>query len=163
MGMAFGLPVLVEYKMESWEQVNAGRSCNRQAVAEGKPTLLVEIGEMGKRDPALVEVAVRGVLNVLKSQKMLSGAPILTKRLPAEFEGTGSAASKFDGIWYPAVSAGTTVKKGEPIGTVKDFAGKELESIAAPEGGMVLYMLHAPPVNAGQSVVTVARPRRAAR
>ncbi len=163
MGMAFGLPVIVEYQMDTWEQVNAGRSCNRQAVAAGKPTLLVEIGEMGKRDPALVDLAVRGMLNVLKSQKMLPGAPMLNKRMPAQFVGTASASSKFDGIWYPKVSAGAAVKEGEIVGTVKDFAGKDLEEIAAPEEGMVLYMLSAPPVNAGQSVVTVARPRRAGR
>jgi hypothetical protein len=161
MGLAFGLPLLVEYKMETWEQVNTGRSCNRQAVAEGKPTLLVEIGELGKRDPVLVDLAVRGMLNVLKSQKMLPGAPVLNRRMPAQFEGSGSASAKFDGIWYPKMSAGATVKKGDVVGTVKDFAGKELEVIVAPEEGMVLYMLSAPPVNAGQSVVTVARPRRA--
>lgn len=163
MGLAFGLPVLVEYKMDSWEQVNSGRSCNRQAVAEGKPTLLVEIGEMGKRDQSLVDLAVRGMLNVMKSQQILPGAPVLTKRMPVEFEGTGSASAKFDGIWYPTLAAGATVKKGEAVGVVRDFEGKELETIAAPEGGMVLYMLSAPPVNAGQSVVTVARPRRAVR
>ncbi len=163
MGLAFGLPVLVEYKMDTWEQVNSGRSCNRQAVAEGKTTLLIEIGEMGKRDPGLVDLAVRGVLNVLKGQKMLPGAPVLNKRMPAQFEGTASASSKVDGIWYPKLSAGATVKKGDVVGTVTDFAGKALEVIAAPEEGMVLYMLSAPPVNAGQSVVTVARPRRAGR
>jgi uncharacterized protein len=163
MGMAFGLPVIVEYAMDTWEQVNSGRSCNRQAVAAGKPTLLVEIGEMGRRDQALVDLAVRGILNVMKSQKLLAGAPLLNRRMPALFAGTASASSKFDGVWYPAVGAGALVKKGGLIGVVKDFAGRELETIAAPEEGMVLYMASAPPVNAGQSVVTIARPQRAAR
>ncbi len=163
MGMAFGLPVLLEYAMDTWEQVNSGRSCNRQAVAAGKPTLLVEIGEMGKRDQPLVDLAVRGILNVMKSQKMLPGAPLLNRRMPAVFTGTASASINFDGVWYPAVAAGAMVKKGDVVGVVKDFGGKELETIAAPEGGLVLYMASAPPVNAGQSVVTIARPQRAAR
>lgn len=158
-GLAFGLPVVVEYTMDTWEQVNTGRSCNRQAVAAGKPTVLVEIGESGRRDAADVELAVRGVMNVLKSQKMLPGAPLLTRRIPAMFLGTESASSKFSGMWYPQVSKGTAVKKGDAIGVVKDFTGKELEKIVAPMDGVVLYMASAPPVNAGQSVVTIARPR----
>ena len=45
MGLAFGFQNVVKYSMETQAQVDAGRSLNRQAVADGKPTVLIEIGE----------------------------------------------------------------------------------------------------------------------
>ncbi len=160
MALSLGLNTVVEYQMDTWEQVNSGRSANRQAVAVGKPTVLFEIGEAGGRQPELVEQAATAMLNLLKGQKMLPGAPLRNKRVPAIFLSTASATARESGIWYPAVSAGASVKRGDVIGTVRDFLGVEREKILAPEQGMVLYMHSAPPVNAGESVATIARPQR---
>ncbi len=160
MALAFNLPLLVHYAVDTEEQLNTGRSCNRQAVAMGKPTVLIEIGEWGKRDPAQVDLAVRGILNVLRSQKMLPGVPLRNRRQPLEFQGTTSASTPQGGIWYPQVTTGTWVKKDTPLGVVRGYDGKELVRVTSPAEGMVLYMAAAPPVNDGQSVVTIALPRR---
>jgi predicted deacylase len=160
-GLAFGLPTVVEYKVDTEEQLNTGRSCNRQAVASGIPTVLIEIGDSGRRDQGLVDLATRGVFNVLKSQSMLPGAPLNNKRMPIVYAGTISVSAAHSGIWYPRLRAGAIVRPGDTIGAIRDYQGKELESIRAPEEGFVLYMSAAPPVQAGQSVVTIARPPRA--
>jgi hypothetical protein len=41
MRLAFGFRNVVKYAMNRQEQVDGGRSLNRQAVADGKPTVLI--------------------------------------------------------------------------------------------------------------------------
>lgn len=161
-GLAMGMPVVVGYKMDRQEDVDGGggRSSNRQAVAMGIPTLLVEVGEMGRSDEAYVALLERGVLNALKSLKMLPGAPVQPAILSRRFEGTASVTATATGIWTPHVVAGTVVKQGDLIGTVRDYLGAELQRATATADGMVLYMNSAPPVNAGEGLATIALPRR---
>ncbi len=70
-GLAFGLQNIVKYSMETQAQVDSGRSLNRQAVADGKPTVLIEIGENGRRDASFVDAIVKGVDNLLRVLKMM--------------------------------------------------------------------------------------------
>lgn len=161
MARVFGLGRIVEYRMDNQAQVDTGRSCNRQAVAMGKPTILVEIGGRGQAQANEVGVAVRGVINVLKSQKMLPGAPMLNRMMPQKFTSTASADFTKSGIWYPAVTAGADVKTGALVGVVKSYAGEELERVVAPADGLVLYMQLAPPARAGAPAITIARPQLA--
>jgi predicted deacylase len=81
--------------------------------------------------------------------------------LPARFGATASLSFSKTGIWYPAVNTGMMVKKGDTIGVVKDLQGRELETLLAPEEGLILYMTAAPPVSQGESAITIARPQRA--
>ena len=47
---AFGIPALIRYQMKTQAQIDSGRSLNRQGVAAGKPTILVEIGQKDSYD-----------------------------------------------------------------------------------------------------------------
>ncbi len=161
MARAFGLPRIVDYQMDTWDQVNSGRSCNRQAVAAGIPTILVEIGQQGRAEPAEISLATQGILNVLRSQKMLPGAPRLNRTMPVRFNNTFGVSFTQSGIWYPAVKPGTAVAKGDSLGVVRGLLNEVLETLVAPEAGVVFYMTAAPPVNAGESAITIARPQRA--
>ncbi len=163
MARAFGLPRIVDYRMETWEQVNSGRSCNRQAVAAGKPTILVEIGQQGRAEASEVALATRGVINVLRALEMLPGAPLLNRRQPLRYDGTVGVSFTQTGIWYPAVTPGTAVTTGQTLGAVRSLTGELLEEIKAPAPGVVLYMTAAPPVNAGESALTIARPQATTR
>lgn len=157
MARAFGLPRIVDYLID---EMPKARSCNRQAVALGKPTILVELGQQGRSDSTDIDQAVRGVLNVLKSQKILPGTPVPSKA-PQRFSGTTGLNFTKSGIWYPNVKTGALVRKGDALGTVKDLLGTELEKLIAPEEGIVLYMSAAPPANPGEAAVTIARPQPA--
>lgn len=160
MASSFGLGDIVEYSMDNWEQVNTGRSCNRQAVAASKPTILVEVGERGGSEPALAALMSQGIVNVLRSQKMLPGAPRLNRMMPRRYEATAGASVSKSGIWYPALAPGALVRKGAVIGVVKNYLDQEIEQVTAPVDGIILYMASAPPVNAGEGVVTIAIPKK---
>jgi len=159
-GLAFGLQNIVKYSMETQAQVDSGRSLNRQAVADGKPTVLIEIGENGRRDASFVDAIVKGVDNLLRVLKMMPGAPDPSRADLRWFEGTADPTATVTGIYTPVATTGRTVRKGDLIGTVTDYAGRERERIVSPVDGYVMYGLTGPPVRAGEAVVTIGIPAK---
>jgi hypothetical protein len=159
-GLAFGLRNVIRYSMDTREQIDSGRSANRQAVADGKATVLVEIGENGRRDTAFVEPIVNGVLNALRVLEMLDGAPIPARPDTRWFDGTASVLATTSGIFTPVGNRGYEVRKGALIGTVSDYSGRLLEKIVSPVNGYAMYGLAGPPVRAGESVLTIAVPAK---
>lgn len=159
-GLAFGFQNIVKYSMETQAQVDAGRSLNRQAVADGKPTVLIEIGENGRRDATFVDAIVKGVDNLLRVLKMMPGAPDPPRADVRWFEGTADPTATVTGIYTPVATTGRAVRKGDLIGTVTDYAGRERERILSPVDGYVMYGLTGPPVRAGEAVVTIGLPAK---
>jgi hypothetical protein len=160
MGLAFGFPNVVQYSMDTREQVDRGRSLNRQAVADGKPTVLVEIGENGRTDEAFVAPIVAGVENLLRVLGMAGGAPRPPRADTRWFAGTAAATATRTGVFIPVAARGRPVRKGEAIGTVRDYAGVVVEEIVSPVDGYALYGIAGPPVRAGDTVVTIGVPAR---
>jgi predicted deacylase len=147
--------------MDRQEQVDAGgRSLNRQAVADGRPTVLVEIGENGRRDQTFVDAIVSGTENVLRVLGMADGIPAPLRPDTRWFDGTVSVVASRSGIFTPVSASARNVRTGDPIGTVRDYHGRVLEEIVSPVDGYALYGLTGPPVRAGEAVVTIARPAR---
>lgn len=158
---AFGFPNLVRYAMETQHQIDSGRSLNRQAVAAGKPTILVEIGQNGSRDDAHVTAIVNGIENALVVLNMAE-APTLEVQSPARlFEGTIAVSATNTGLFHPENSAPRILAKGELIGTIRDYTGKEVERLHSPVDGYALYGITGPPVDAGDGVVTIGIPTTA--
>ncbi|TAD71324.1 MAG: hypothetical protein EAY70_14400 [Sphingomonadales bacterium] len=154
----FGFPNIVRYSMDTQEQIDRGRSLNRQGVAMGKPTILVEIGQNGSREEAHVAAIVTGVENGLVALGMVQG-PIHDVPPPARlFEGTASATASSEGVFHPAKPGPRALEKGELIGTIRDYAGREIEQILSPINGYALYGITGPPVEAGDAVVTIGVP-----
>jgi predicted deacylase len=158
MALAFGFRNVVRYPMRTQAQVDAGRSLNRQAVADGVPTVLVEIGENGRRDDAFVAPLVSGVENVLRVLKMIDAAPAAPRADTRWFDDTASASATVTGIFTPVATTGRAVAKGDLLGTVTDYAGRVIERIVSPVDGYVMYGLAGPPVKAGEAVVTIGLP-----
>lgn len=156
---ALGFPNIVRYSMDTQEQIDRGRSLNRQAVAQGLPTVLIEIGENGQRRPDHVQAIVDGLRAGMASMEMLSleavHANIATE--PRYFDGTSSVPVSHSGIWYPSHSVGRDVCKGELIGEIRDYTGRLVEQVRAPVSGFALYGLAGPPVRAGDSVMSIAK------
>ncbi len=159
---AFRFPNIVRYSMESREQIDRGRSLNRQGVAMGKPTILVEIGQNGSREEAHVAAIVAGVEGALTVLGM-SPAPLPEpKAKPARlFEGTVSVSAGHTGVFHPVDATPRPLKKGERLGTIRDYTGREVERLVSPVDGYALYGITGPPVEAGDSVVTIALPTEA--
>jgi predicted deacylase len=160
MGLAFGFQNVIKYSMDTQDQVDRGRSLNRQAVADRKPTVLVEIGENGRRDGAFVDPIVTGVENLLRVLEMTTGTPGPPRPDTRWFDGTASAEATMTGMFTPVATRGHAVRKGEEIGTVRDYRGQEIERIRSPVDGYAMYGLAGPPVKAGDSVATIALPAK---
>lgn len=155
----FGFPNIVRYSMNTQEQIDSGRSLNRQGVAMGKPTILVEIGQNGSREDAHVAEIVAGVENALGLLGITDG-PVRDGAAPARlFEGTVAVAASQAGLFHPARLGPRPVTKGELIGTIRDYTGEEVETLYSPVDGYALYGITGPPVEAGDGVVTIAIPR----
>jgi predicted deacylase len=159
-GLAFGLRNVIRYSMDTQQQIDSGRSLNRQAVADGKPTVLVEIGENGRRDTAFVEPIVNGVMNALRVLAMVDGAAQPARPDTRWFDSTASVSATATGIFTPAAARGYEVQKGGRVGTVRDYSGRVVEELVSPVNGYAIYGLAGPPVKAGESVVTIAVPAK---
>ena len=144
--------------METQAQIDRGRSLNRQGVAMGKPTILVEIGQNGSRDPAHVAAIVAGVENALAVLGMVA-APVRDPAAPARlYEGTTSVSAGQAGVYHPVDAGPRPLAKGELIGIIGDYTGREVERLVSPVDGYGLYGITGPPVEAGDGVVTIALP-----
>ena len=152
----FGFPNVVRYSMDTQAQIDNGRSLNRQGVAMGKPTVLVEIGQNGSRADSDVAAIVAGVENALVVLGM-SDAPLRAARSPVRlFDGTTSLTASHTGVYHPADPRPRAIAKGELVGIIRDYAGREVERLVSPVDGYALYGITGPPVFAGDSVVTIA-------
>ncbi|MEP5117355.1 MAG: M14 family metallopeptidase [Parasphingorhabdus sp.] len=154
----FGFPNLVRYSMHTQEQVDRRRSLNRQGVAAGVPTILVEIGQNGSRDAGHVDALVKGVKNGLSIIGMSTKPAHKMPPALRLFEASKGVSASHSGLFTPAKTGGRYVWKGELIGTVRDYAGNEVEQLFSPIDGYALYGIQGPPVRAGDGVITIGIP-----
>ncbi|WP_218396846.1 M14 family metallopeptidase [Alteromonas lipotrueae] len=162
----FQFPNIVTYKMKTQKQVDTRRSLNRQAVAHGAPTILVEIGENGSKKEEHINAMVTGLEEATRILGITSPSSINTSKADLAsqgapdrryFEGTFSVPVNFSGLWFPEITTGQFLKKGDMLGVVKDYFGNTVETVIAPESGFALYGLSGPSVKQGQSIMTIAK------
>jgi len=107
------------------------------------PTLTVEIGGEGRCPDHQVTRMKLAVENVLRHLKVCPGEPqphpgAAERKL---FVRQGHwLRPKRGGSYYPAVSPGDIVKKGDLIAEVKDAFGRTVERMTAPTDGVVIGM-----------------------
>ena len=154
---SMGFPNIVRYKMNTQQQVDQRRSLNRQAVAEGLPTVLVEVGQNGSRNEEDVELIVSGMRSALSFLGLLPDHPTAARPPPRYFDGTQSVPVNHAGLWSPTRHGGR-VSDGETLGTIRDYKGNVVETVVAPISGYGIYGLAGPPVRGGDSVMTIAIP-----
>ena len=123
-------------------------SLRRSAVQAGVPSIILEAGEVWKIEPAVVEIGVRGVLNVLRTVGMLGGEPstppfqlIVTK--------TTWVRAPMGGILDFHARPGDVVRQGDCLATMSSIFGQAQSSLAAPVNGIVLGMTTMPVVKPG--------------
>lgn len=128
--------------------------CSAQAFKLGIPAVDIECGRLGRVEPAFVERIVEAFHRLLGHLNMTdSEGP--SKAEPTYITNRSFLDSSHAGIWYPARKAGDTIGKGEIAGRITDFFGKLLEEVQADATGLVLYILGTPPVNEGESLVSI--------
>ena len=146
--MAFGCELVVDSKGPTG-------SLRRTAVAAGVPTIIFEAGEVWKVEPGVVEVGIRGCINVLRYLGMLEGNPE-PPTFQAMIERAVWVRAEQGGILSFHARPGELVKEGDALATCHNMFGQERTILRAPVGGIVLGMTTMPAVKPGQPVYHLA-------
>ncbi|MBD2840961.1 M14 family metallopeptidase [Erythrobacter rubeus] len=157
----FGFPNIVRYSMNTQEQIDTGRSLNRQGVAAGIPTVLVEIGQNGSRKEEHAEAVATGVENALGILDIWNKP---RKNVPPPlrlFESTTAVRATHSGLFFPVDLERRYVFEGDFIGTIRDYTGKEVQRLYSPIDGYALYGKRGPSMREGDPVMTIGIPTNA--
>ena len=137
-------------------------SLRREATKAGCATIILEAGEPCKIEPGILKIGVRGVHNVLKDLKMISGQPML----PAYQTRVSKSLwirSEVGGILRFHISPGDIIKQGDAIATNASVFGQEQNLLTSPVSGIVLGMTTLPMVKPGEPVCHIAIPSQSLR
>lgn len=130
-------------------------SLRSEACQAGCVTIILEAGEVWKVEPAVVEYAMQGISNCLKTLGMIEGEPV-RPAYRIEADATRWVRAAHGGFLEFHVAPGDTVEEGDPIATNTDLIGGELNVIRAPRDGVVLGMTTIPSVSPGDPVCNLA-------
>jgi predicted deacylase len=124
------------------------------AAKAGIPAIIAEAGGQGLWTPEDVGQLAAGTQRVLRQLKMIDGAapPPLPTTLLERFLWL---RSEHGGFWYPRVSVGTGVQKGQDLGQVTDYEGRVLQRAISPAGGQVLFIVTSLAINNGDPLLAV--------
>ncbi|UCD76919.1 MAG: succinylglutamate desuccinylase/aspartoacylase family protein [Phycisphaerales bacterium] len=132
-------------------------SLRRAACDAGCHTIILEAGEIGKIEPAVLKVGVRGVQNVLIHLQMMDGTvnpPLYQTKV---FKTTWVRA-ELGGLLRFHVAPGDLVRAGQPLATNESVFGDARSILISPADGIVLGMTTHPAVKPGEPVCHIARP-----
>ena len=159
MARAFGTEVIVDCH-------GVPGTLRREATKIGCPTIILEGGEVWKVEPTIVDVAVRGIENVLRYLKVIDGE-IIQPDKQVVLKKTSWVRAEYGGFLNFHVSPGDVVTKGQPLATNTDLLGGELgdgEPLCSPFAGVIIGMTTIPSVAPGQPVCHIGQmPTRDAR
>jgi predicted deacylase len=163
MAEAFGTELIFEMKPKERGRHVVYRglefSFAEQARLVGVPTLVVELGEGGRLVDELIELAVRGVVNIMRAVGMLKGEP----ELPAErhyYQRVAMARPSRGGVLILRKRPGERVESGEIVGQVADGL-RVVERLRSPATGIVVRIATAGVTEPGADCFWVAEvPKR---
>lgn len=128
----------------------------KQAVRQGIPALSIEIGKLGNWQRSEVDISKDAIyrmmeeLGIYKNDKVGSATPV-----KARYNQQAYISVAQQGVFYSTLRAGDHVSKGAEIGYITDIFGNKLQTITAPESGIILYKVGTPPVNKGETLFCI--------
>ena len=155
MAMAFGIDHIVIDEGRLRDR-NDSLYVDQTALTRGTPAITTETGQLGSNDEQWVEMAERGIYNLLRHLEMLDGNVRETKGI-VWLTDYRVIASPGTGIFRAAVRDGYAVAEGGLLGVLVDFFGEEVAEIHSPFAGVVNYVVATPPVSKGEPVAMVSR------
>ena len=123
--------------------------------ARGVPAVGCELGGSGVASDDDVGLYRRGVLRCL-GHLGIYGPPI-DAELPAKVEVMEDVVAQASGLMRPSLGLRDPVRVGEPLATILDPWGRELEIVRAPFDGRVVHQRLFGQVRAGETVASVGR------
>jgi len=136
LAVAFGLPYVVRQRRVG----SLGGMTASAAADAGVPAIIAEAGGCGLLEEEAVAMLAAGVRNALRHLEMLPGPVEPPPRPPREVGDFVWLRCEHEGWWEAAVRAGDEVGEGATLGRVRNLWGDELERIAAPADGVVLFL-----------------------
>ena len=130
-------------------------SFRKAAHKMGKPIAVYEAGESMRFDEKSIAVGIKGVKNVLKGMKLVSGRKENMQSVPLEYRKWLRAPRA--GMFIPEIENGSEMKKGQILGMVTDTFAKKHKKIKAPFDGYVICINHQAVVNQGDALFHVGR------
>ena len=124
-------------------------SLRRTGVEHGVPLILFEAGEVWKIEPAVVEIGVRGCLNVLRTLKMVEGSREVPGR-SVRIKKLCWVRAEDGGVLNFLARPGDLVAKGQELASTSTVFGRPSATVLAPANGMVLGMTTLPVVKPGE-------------
>jgi predicted deacylase len=155
LAMAFGLDMIIVRDVDATNPASA-RSLSGYALSLGKTTFVAEAGRAGMIEPDAVNALVTGAQNVLGALKM-------TSRVVKPLESVVYVGADLrvrpekPGMFFPAVARGSYVVKGQKVGSMTDYVGRDIGDVVAPQSGVVTFIRPVPSAGAGATLVTVAQ------
>ncbi len=137
-------------------------SFRREAVKAGCAVVTLEAGEPWKIEPAVLEVGVRGVTNVLRYLRMTEGA-IVAPKYQARVDKSTWVRAEVGGILRFHVTPGQFIERSQAIATNASVFGEAQNQLVSPVEGVVLGMTTLPTVKPGEPVCHIAIPGRSLR
>ncbi|MFE9017184.1 succinylglutamate desuccinylase/aspartoacylase family protein [Streptomyces sp. NPDC007808] len=138
-----------------------GGNSHAAAARRGVSAVLVEVGQLGRRDEATALRRVDGLLKALRHLSVLdqdgsAEAPI------REWVWSAGATAEATGLWYPEFSFDADVigevTEGDLLGRIVDPTDGTEHAVHAPADGRIFYGMHALTVATGAELAALAVP-----
>jgi predicted deacylase len=138
-----------------------GGNSHAAAARRGISAVLVEVGELGRRDEATALSRVDGLLRALRHLGVLdqdgsTPAPI------REWVWSAGVTAEATGLWYPEFSFDADVigevAEGDVLGRIVDPVDGTERAVHAPAGGRIFYGMHGLTVAPGTELAALAVP-----
>lgn len=139
-----------EYRLRSSATTGAYNSC----AILGVPSILIERGGLGVWSKEEKDIYKKDIINVMKFLKIYPGEAKLPEK-PATLITRGEYLdATASGRWYPEVSLGDKIKKGQKLGEIRDIFGGVLAEYFAEFDATVLMLTVSLAVKEGYAIIT---------
>jgi len=128
------------------------KSFRKTALDLNTPTIVFEGGENIRLNGQSIEVGLLGMKRVLAYLEMRSEVLFDTQLKPLLVTKTTWLRAPYSGIFIWSKSSGAFVKKGEPLGMIKDAYGSKSITISATRDGHIIGHSNASVVNEGDAL-----------
>lgn len=152
----FNLKVIV-HETGRTKDIEKSLYVSNTALLRGKPSISIEAGKLGGTAEEDIMAIMKGNYNILKHLKMLDGKPKIDFESVWVNEYVIIRSEQKEGLYYPLLSRGDHVQKGELVGYLTDYFGNRIQEVKSPFDGIILYIIATPPMMKGEPMAMIGK------
>lgn len=131
------------------------KSFRKTAKDHNIPTLVFEGGESVRLDGHSIDIGMKGMQRILAHLEMKHNQSIDNQVKPIFIGKTSWLRAPYSGIFIWSKSSGQKIRKGEPIGVLKDAYGNKSITVSASRDGHIIGHSNASVVNQGDALFNI--------